>query len=252
MERFICLILSLILLLQPVIDLKAKDNGEQPINFTTSHINPLYKDVVTDEEVIEVPNQRKATGAITQYLTNKTDIAAAIRDSMVNREKSFIVSVEQKTAPNEAEVREWFELAFEETEEPREGDYLRWHYQKWSVNASGVLSGGRYYLDYMITANYYTTAEQEEELTDEVNRVLDSLGVRNSGISDYERIKKVYDYICENHLFFQENFHGLFIGTIHNRRERTALGRRFISKTKTGKQRRIRSFKSKFPNFSQI
>ena len=60
------------------------------------------------------------------------------------------------------------------------------------------------------TVEYYTTAEQEAELTKAVNEALASLGLE--GKSTYEKVKLIHDYICDRvdydyeHYFSNEDY----------------------------------------------
>ena len=53
------------------------------------------------------------------------------------------------------------------------------------------------------TISYYTTLAQEQELTTKVNEALDSLAL--SGKTDYQKVKAIHDYICDNTDYDYEN-----------------------------------------------
>ena len=61
-----------------------------------------------------------------------------------------------------------------------------------------LVSTGYYssqYTKYSYTMTYYTTAEQEEELTAAVNSAMDSMNL--NGKTEAEKVKLIHDYICD-------------------------------------------------------
>ena len=72
----------------------------------------------------------------------------------------------------------------------QEGDALHQGSSSGRISYSGNTVSCNYKI------NYYTTAEQEAELTGAVTEVLGSLNLQ--GKSSYEKVKAIYDYICTN------------------------------------------------------
>ena len=82
---------------------------------------------------------------------------------------------------------------------PNQGDYLRWHIAQCAEHFEvGYTQEGNRLKDFKyiftFTLSYYTTAQQENELTATVQTVLSQLDLANK--TDYEKIKAIYDYIC--------------------------------------------------------
>ena len=71
---------------------------------------------------------------------------------------------------------------------------------QWSVyNAQTILQqsvNGIHTYSITYAVSYYTTAAQEQSVTAKVNAVL--AGLPLAGKTDYEKIRIVYDYICQN------------------------------------------------------
>ena len=90
-----------------------------------------------------------------------------------------------------------FASALEHTGEPTEGDYIHWVYEKMSAGSNGYKVSGDYYLTVTFTMTYYTTAAQEQAVTDRLATVMPSFGF-TAETDDYTKVKTIYDYICDN------------------------------------------------------
>lgn len=91
---------------------------------------------------------------------------------------------------------------------PFEGDYLRHHLDGtpdiyvWDPVITGIDEASHtYYYDLSVdcTATYYSTGEMEDEVAAEINRVLGELDLDSK--SEYEKIKAIHDYICDNTVY---------------------------------------------------
>ena len=86
----------------------------------------------------------------------------------------------------------------EDTDEtdPLSGDYIKGNYH--GYRASGFSYGG----DYSITINFswicYNDAEAEEkQVVAKAKKIVKELGLNNSSLSDYDKVKLIHDYLCE-------------------------------------------------------
>lgn len=76
--------------------------------------------------------------------------------------------------------------------DPTGGDYMLW---QWARRASfGSYENGK--CEVTIYFEYYTTAEQEQAVTTNINSLMASLNL--NGKSEYEKIYAIYDWICSN------------------------------------------------------
>ena len=141
-------------------------------------------------------------------------VAAAdhIRAAMVNRQTNVsffyvapIARVGEVTAANltayyTGQLKQIQDNIFAHTGRGNEGDYLRTHLV---ASPTGVIGNGDGYfsddetsLIYpgAYTASFYTTAAQEQRVTDELAVVMRQLNL--SGKSDYEKVRAINDFIC--------------------------------------------------------
>ena len=97
-----------------------------------------------------------------------------------------------------------FQKAIKHTGNGKEGDYLKWHCQGWTVKAtiSGNSNEG-YDLNIFYDVSYLSSLEQEEKVDEEVSNLLKSLDLSNK--TDYQKVKAIYDYICSNVTYDHDN-----------------------------------------------
>lgn len=176
-----------------------------------SSVNPLYEDIITEDDLAEAPAAVMAydSGIVWE---NISDASVEIRDNLVQRTEVFSVLykfTEAKDAHSydssgevvyeyAAAAHEMFELAFAHTGSPVYGDYLSYQYGGWKagISISGTSGSSDRTAKYTFTVTYYTDYEQEQAVESRVNEVLAE--IVSDSMSDYEKIKAVYDYICDN------------------------------------------------------
>ena len=117
-----------------------------------------------------------------EFFATKEAAAAYVREQMVLREE--IISFSMEISYNEQIFKEILLLAVdhETAEEAEQGDYLRCHSGGFYGVAAKQEDTGRYLLTYTII--YYTTYEQESQVTQQVVQILNGLGL--GGQSAYE------------------------------------------------------------------
>ena len=125
--------------------------------------------------------------------------AAELRQKMVAREGTITVYVSVARNKLTGLAERLFDAAIAHTGQPTEGDYLRWHIGSYEGTISYL--PGETIVNAEITYNisYYTTAEQELELTNQIQSLLDEWDLYDA--TDYEKICAIYDYIC-NHISY--------------------------------------------------
>lgn len=181
-------------------ELQTSDAAEMQFEI---YVNPLYKDVIDTEELSQQLNSLQvkslnSTKSATQSFQTFDAAAAHLRKQMVARETT--VSVQVPISVSEANKgAEGFHItllnaAIAHTEEcsGQEGDALKWQYGGSKMSMSS--GSNTYTVTY--TISYYTTLAQEQELTTKVNNALDKLAL--SGKTDYQKVKAIHDYICDN------------------------------------------------------
>lgn len=173
------------------------ESAEQT-NIQYTYVNPLYQDVISEEELLDETAGGIAVFSDPVYETDEKVIAQQIRDAMINRGETFVVYYASEEAYDKTWFKEWVEMAFEETDDSHGGDYLRWNYGGYKVNTSWTTKNDKYYFKCTFTVTYYTTLEQEEELDQEITSVLNALDIEDDQLSDAQKVSRIYDYLCKN------------------------------------------------------
>ena len=187
------LVLALICTMLPVQALAVMPTAA--INETITYINPLYKDVITEDDLVQPSEKPHAElHADPVYATSFAEAGAQMRQPMVNREETIVVYY-QTTNHDSAQHKDIFNAAVAHTGNSDEGDSLRWVYAGYKVRIGKSEQNGVTYARYTYTMTYYTTAEQEAELEEAMDALLATVDPNGT---DYERFCTVYDYICEN------------------------------------------------------
>lgn len=205
-SRGICFLLS-ILLLTGVLPLPVLAADDQLPIVQDVQINPLYRD--SQQEVVDAPLLDEPAFYTTDppVFTSLEDAGAYLRQGMVARASPILFSYQIDRSHYNKEtysddviqmMRNLFAIATDHTGVSDEGDYLVWQYEECHRSVKGSLTTvpGYLFLTFTYTVDYYTTYEQELEVTDTVEAVLESLNPDN--LSDYQKVKALYDYICQN------------------------------------------------------
>ena len=169
-----------------------KDSAHYP-KITIQEVEPDTAEAPEDSDALW---EGTKTYAPTYLSVDKA--ALKLRDYMKARQTSFELNI--KTTDyyqHEDVVDALLKKATAHTGKATEGDYLLWHLNQWGGNVETEWDGDiTHYFRFKVELSYYTTAAQEKELTTAVNALLKTLNVKNK--SDYEKVKAVYDYICNN------------------------------------------------------
>jgi len=184
--------------------------------------NPVYygdsvgEPVSVDFEVSPMQANTYLSGGIDESLyTNSIDTAAqTIRDNMELRSSRFEVYYTLTTDSFTDGLLDniltgLFEEALAETDNATEGDYLRYAWtglwygeseeEQGQISIAYIDRGDRvdYFIDIVYNFSYYTTLEQEQELTSEVEEVLESFAF-DSSTTERQKVDKIYNYITTN------------------------------------------------------
>lgn len=205
-------------------EITASNTDDDTTTTTFSQINPIYEDVLSLEDIQEQPGSAPdasspysaapyaASGEETEDLkTFSDDLEAAdhIRQELEKRSAviSFIyVTTEHYSTNSEykALFDKLFELGLEETGVPTEGDYIRFQWGHWGGEIStGSDDEGNYYYQLTYNMTYYTTQEQEQVVSEEVQKVLNQLEL--DGKTTYEKIESIYHYLVTTVTYDYDN-----------------------------------------------
>lgn len=173
-------------------------------------VNPLYKDIIDPDELaaeldaqesINLLADERAASSFQTY----EEAVQYLRGQMTLRVETVSiqvpVSISEEHTDKGGFAKTLLADAVAHTEEcsGQEGDALQWQYGGSGMNMSS--NGSIYTVDYQIS--YYTTLNQEQELDAKVDEALSSMAL--SGKSDYQKVKAIHDYICDNVNYDYEN-----------------------------------------------
>lgn len=184
------------------------------------HVNPVYQDVLETDDLaamLAVQDNDGITGAPLENSVSRESLEEAgitLRKAMVLRQTSVEISLlvdadiwtqEDMEQWAVGEGQYWLSQAFYDivdiallhTGVPNEGDYLMYQYLGLEASISIGTVNGDADIHYLYNIAYYTTAEQEEAVTEKVNDLCEQLGLRSSA-GNYDKIKSIYDWICGN------------------------------------------------------
>ena len=120
--------------------------------------------------------------------------ALELRAGMIERQSEIVINVNAGTSWNKDELVDMvLNKALENTENGYEGDYLQWDIK--SSTTRVFVNNDDYELKFSF--EYYTSYEQEQEIEEAVAEIIASLGITEE-TSDFDKIKKVYEWITFN------------------------------------------------------
>ncbi len=164
------------------------DGGE---TFSAIYINPLYADVLTEDDLEQPTRDTKAQAADTVY-TSVSKAGTYMRGRMKAREKTIKFRISDSVKKKDGFYFDIDAAATAHTGKPTEGDYILWQYGGWSVQWEK--NNGSWLVTYTVT--YYTTATQEKEMDTAVKKLLSNLAV--SDMTNAQKIFTIYDWVTEN------------------------------------------------------
>lgn len=164
--------------------------------------NPLYRDakVPAFEESSEISLYAEPE----EYYDSLQEAAVYVRQELKKRSETITVRLKTSGKVDGTMLNEIMEKAMAHTGNPTEGDYIRWTYGGWNGSMKYYSSQQMYYLTISYTVSYYTTAAQEAQLDTAVNKLLSELQL-DSCKNRYEKVWKIYSYLCENITYDYDN-----------------------------------------------
>lgn len=167
--------------------------------FSDYAVNPMLGDIEIPQTVYSkrYASLEEETFNPEDFLETEEEAAAVIREAIEARDELFTLRYISDQVATEQEVIDLIEVAFAETDQPTEGDSLRYAWKSRAFEGECVLYENEYYTTIHFTYGYYTTAEQEAELTEAVDALVASFGFTNS-TDQRAKIDKIYDYITSN------------------------------------------------------
>ncbi len=134
---------------------------------------------------------------------NEDEVVESIREGLTAHSKKLTITCEAEHYTLEdvnATVKVWVSKALESTDNPVQGDYIRYQYGGYTIDSEYIRCSDDediYSYTITITPTYYTYVWEEEEVTTLSNALLESFGF-DDDTTDYEKCVRIYDYICDN------------------------------------------------------
>ena len=166
--------------------------------------NPIYESLVPEDTTVYAdryydPDETQAQ-IEAKCATSYEALLEDFRAGLENRQATIALYYSPKDQiPIDFPVRVMNDVVAE-TDIPTQGDYLEYcwyNYEFHNTNAFKSSSSGRYCYKFVFKVKYYTTKAQEDALTTEINRVLDSFHFTSS-TTNLQKIRTIYDYITTN------------------------------------------------------
>ena len=204
MKKVISVLLSIVLIFTVVLPAQLAF-ASQNKTFSFTEYNPYYVELLGKEKLKKIlDNGGSDLVASCSDVKQSDDLETVkeaseyLRNEMVNREKSATVNVKSKETDFSKLIKEIFEGSYSQdiVRGAQDGDYLKFHWGGYKVSGmySNLTDGRRLYsINYRL--EYYTTAEEEQAVTEKINETITDLDL-NSG-SDYIKIKKIHDFVCD-------------------------------------------------------
>lgn len=162
---------------------------------TVTFINPLYEDVLTEEDLPQ------ASGvdlyASPARYTSSEAFSQGMKEALLARQDSFsaVLVVPGTDVPvGDVFMRSLYFDAVAHTGRPKEGDYLRFEFGGFSGKYSWDGSARTFTCIYNFL--YYTTAKQERELDTKVGSILSQLELTDK--TPEEKVAAIYGYLCSH------------------------------------------------------
>jgi len=165
-------------------------------------VNPIYKNIITEAELLDpIDTPAELLNAFEASYVSWDTASTQIASAMVARKASVTIYIKSAATDNNTYNVNFWNMWFnacKHTGNPVYGDYIQYQYAGYAFRqADAYTSGGYQYDTYTFTFTYYTTAAQESAVTSQVNNIISSLGLNSSSLSDYDKICKIYNYLCK-------------------------------------------------------
>ncbi len=143
-------------------------------------------------------NERKEYSANKVEYTTIEQAGIQLREGLKSRNKTIQVTYITNIKLDDSIIKQVVNEAVKHTGVPTEGDYIYWQCSEWEADYNWEYLNGTYYYTLTYIFSYYTTYEQEREMDIAVANLLNTLDLSGT---DYEKITKIYNYMCNNIIY---------------------------------------------------
>ena len=183
------LTLTMMLSVSPVL---AKQKSETVKSGTVNSITNEYKKAT-------LKTNAKLSASISNKSAYKsiTEAGTTARKQVYDHKGTVVVKLKSKSAEYQKVFESLEKVIYAETASPNQGDFMKWDVDETETEFSAKKSGSYYYYTFTMHIDYLTTLSERKKLDAKVDEVISSFKFTNK-TSTYNKIKKVYDYVCEN------------------------------------------------------
>ena len=133
-----------------------------------------------------------------------TQAGVEARDKFYKHNSKIVIKVKSKSNDPQRLYEKMKDVIYAETSNPNQGDYMRWDVDETEEILSYKKSGSYYYYTFTIYVEYFTTVSEREKLDSKVKSLIKGFKFTNK-TSTYDKVKKVYDYVCKNVTYAKSN-----------------------------------------------
>lgn len=181
---------------------------------TVEWVNPLYEHIPGNtsgnvQSVYEDYGIAAASDDVVYHTTYEA-AGAEIRSKLAAHDETIVVRYQMDSSLADPENK-WanivakgiFTSAIAETGNSYEGDAIGHAVKGYKASLNYSDNGTYYYMTLTYTFTYFHNAEQETELREAIDALKTELNIEDA--SDYEKVKAIYDYMCENITYDYDN-----------------------------------------------
>jgi len=174
----------------------AVNAGETEEIFTYT-LEPLYAPLSTGEKIPPHLSSTNLSGTETAVEPMEYDEAVAfMREALLKRDEQVTIRFFTTQAEAQTKLNELYDRVLVHGADPAGGDYLRFMTDVYPVgNITGSKVNGSFSVTGTFAMNYYTTAEEEAFVDEEVEKLVSEWSAMN--LNEYQTIRTIYDYIVE-------------------------------------------------------
>ena len=200
MKKVITLLLAVCLVMTMAVPAFSAETEEVEVGTAGGFIyaNPIYGEL-SEEDFADI----EPIGFLAGSSVGFEGAVIQFREAMKARAQSFNINIEVTMQEAEAAgginqlLHNIHEKALVHTGDPSEGDYILFNLKGYELAPTTIYQTGnvlRATLPYY--AKYNTDFDMEEAVGEKIEEILEGLNL--AGKTDYQKIKAIYDYLCEN------------------------------------------------------
>ena len=176
------------------------ESAIRPSAVSGQWVNPRYEGILSAPKLQAQLHADPPIVTIDDVCHTLEEAAAELRQGMVERMDSIAITFSINAEFDATDI--WNE-ALKHTGNPKEGDYLEGQYRQYGFKPYYNELGEEAYFTYVFIFEYFTTAQQEQEMDQAVAALLQELNLWDA--TEYEKVKGIYDWICSNVTFDYDN-----------------------------------------------